>query len=352
MTAALPTCVGVVFGGASGEHAVSIRSATTVIGALRQGSNTKRFRVIPIYIDRKGRWWPEAIADFVLAQGKEFTDDELPKPLPPKGFRGLPPGSDAIQVWFPVLHGPNGEDGTVQGLLTLMQQPFVGSGVLGSALGMDKLAMKAAFADAGLPQLPFIGVNASQLNKEQQRLSVIDAIETKLGYPCFVKPANLGSSVGISKAVNRNELIAGLHKAAALDHRIVVEEGVQARELECAVLGVNELKASVVGEIRFDSDWYDYETKYSEGLSRTIIPAPLTEDVSEQVRNHALKACQAINAQGMARVDFFFNEATNQLWINEINTLPGFTSQSMYPILWEASGLKRDQLVAHLVDTA
>ncbi|MFL0768795.1 MAG: D-alanine--D-alanine ligase family protein [Prochlorococcus sp.] len=348
----LPTCVGVVFGGDSGEHAVSIRSAITVIGALRQGANAERFKVKTIYIDREGRWWPEAVAEAVLEKGSPAAVNELPQPLPPKGFNGLPAGSEEIQIWFPVLHGPNGEDGTVQGLFTLMQQPFVGSGVLGSALSMDKLAMKAAFADAGLPQVPFLGVNSSELIDIRSLDAVIERIEAKLGYPCFVKPANLGSSVGISKAGDRNELLAGLETAACLDPRIVIEQGVEARELECAVLGHQNLRASVVGEIRFDADWYDYDTKYSEGRSRTLIPAPLPDAVAEQVREQALQACLAVNAHGMARVDFFYDDSNNQLWVNELNTLPGFTSQSMYPMLWDATGVTLEQLVALLVDTA
>ena len=348
----LPTFVGVVFGGASGEHAVSIRSAITVIGALRQGANGERFKVIPIYIDREGRWWPEAVAAAVLEKGTPASANELPQPVPASGFHGFPAGTDAVQVWFPVLHGPNGEDGTVQGLFTLMQRPFVGSGVLGSALSMDKLAMKAAFADAGLPQVPFIGVNASELFDDHSRQSLIERVETSLGYPCFVKPANLGSSVGISKAFDRKTLLAGLETAAALDPRIVIEQGVDARELECAVLGRQDLRASVVGEIRFDSDWYDYETKYSEGRSRTLIPAPLPASVAEEVREQSLKACLAVNAHGIARVDFFYDENSGQLWINEINTLPGFTSQSMYPLLWDATGVTLEELVALLVDTA
>ena len=344
-----PTTIGLVFGGYSGEHEVSIRSATTVIHGLRSGENSQRYRVIPFYIDQEGRWWGEAFANRVLASQKPI---EPPHSIETKGLRELPEGSETVQVWYPVLHGPNGEDGTVQGLFQLMRQPFVGAGVLGSAVSMDKLAMKAAFAGAGLSQVPYVGLHASDLNDSARREGVLDRIEADLQYPCFVKPANLGSSVGISKVRNRDELETGLDHAAQLDPRLVVEQGVDARELECAVLGRDQLRSSVVGEVRFDADWYDYTTKYTAGLSTTVIPAELPEGVAERVQQQALEACAALGVVGMARVDFFYDNTSHQLWINEINTLPGFTSQSMYPMLWEASGVTLDQLVHKLVQSA
>ena len=344
-----PTTIGLVFGGYSGEHEVSIRSATTVIHGLRSGENSQRYRVIPFYIDQEGRWWGEAFANRVLASQKPI---EPPHSIETKGLRELPEGSETVQVWYPVLHGPNGEDGTVQGLFQLMRQPFVGAGVLGSAVSMDKLAMKAAFAGAGLSQVPYVGLHASELNDSARREGVLDRIEADLQYPCFVKPANLGSSVGISKVRNRDELETGLDHAAQLDPRLVVEQGVHARELECAVLGRDQLRSSVVGEVRFDADWYDYTTKYTAGLSTTVIPAELPEGVAERVQQQALEACAALGVVGMARVDFFYDNTSHQLWINEINTLPGFTSQSMYPMLWEASGVTLDQLVHKLVQSA
>ena len=344
--------VGVVFGGASGEHDVSIRSASTVIKALVDASQGERFLVTPVYIDLEGRWWPENIARNVLERGSALTNEQLPQPLPARGLRQLPLDPECIDVWYPVLHGPNGEDGTVQGLFTLMQQPFVGSGVLGSAVGMDKLAMKAAFSVAGIPQVPYLGINAADLNNPRQLERLLNRLEEELSYPCFVKPANLGSSVGISKVRHREELLAGLQLAAKLDPRLVVEQGVKARELECAVLGRKDLRASVVGEVRFDADWYDYETKYTEGRSQTLIPAPLSDSVSQRIQAMALDACRAVHAYGQARVDVFYDEANDQIWLNEINTLPGFTSQSMYPTLWEASGVPLPQLVAELVATA
>lgn len=352
-----PLSVGLVFGGASGEHAVSIRSARTVLEALRTGANADRYAPRLFYIDRQGRWWPEAVASAVLASGlpTELPPD-LPtgpgdQPTPPRpGFQGFPEGALDVEVWLPVLHGPNGEDGTIQGLFTLMGRPFVGSGVLGSAVGMDKQAMKAAFAAAGLPQVPYACLTAAELEATPDALC--ERLEANLGYPCFIKPANLGSSVGISKASNRAELLEGLRLAATLDPRLVVEQGVEARELECGVLGVKTLRASVLGEICFDADWYDYDTKYSEGLSHTVIPAQVSEAVSERARALALDVFRAVGASGLSRVDFFFNEERDALWVNEINTFPGFTSQSMYPMLWAASGLPLDELVHTLVTEA
>jgi D-alanine-D-alanine ligase len=351
-----PVPVGLVFGGASGEHPVSVRSAATVLRGLRSGANAGRYAVSCFYIDRLGRWWGPELADAVLAQGSPATPEQLAAALEKaglsprsRGFGGFPEGAPAMQVWFPVLHGPNGEDGTLQGLFTLMGVPFVGSGVLGSAVGMDKQAMKAAFAAAGLPQVPYACVNAAELSGDPEPL--LERLEQQLGYPCFVKPANLGSSVGISKARNRDDLLAGLREAAALDPRIVVEQGVTARELECAVKGggAMALQASVLGEICFDADWYDYDTKYSEGRSHTVIPAQVPDAIREQARAMAIEACRAVHAQGLARVDFFYAEDSGALWLNEINTLPGFTSQSMYPMLWAATGVDLEQLVHELI---
>ena len=345
-----PTQLGLVFGGVSGEHAVSIRSANTVAAALRRGSNASRYQLSCFYIDQWGHWWPPAVADAVLAKGTPASREELPAAPLRSGFQGFPAGAMDVQVWVPVLHGPNGEDGTIQGLFSLMQVPYVGSGVLGSAVGMDKQAMKAAFAAAQLPQVPYACVDAEELAANPEAL--LDRLEQQLGYPCFIKPANLGSSVGISKATNRGELLAGLELAAGHDPRLVVEQGVDARELECAVLGGRQMRASVLGEICFDADWYDYDTKYSEGKSHTVIPAEVPEALSERARSMAIAACRAVGASGLARVDFFLERSSGALWLNEINTLPGFTSQSMYPMLWEATGLPLDDLVHQLVQLA
>ena len=204
------TCVGVVFGGDSGEHNVSIKSASTVINALTSKLNVLRFTVIPIYIDKRGHWWPSDVAQEALKKGCALNETELPVTLSRPGFKGLPLGSERVQIWYPVLHGPNGEDGTVQGLFKLIGKPFVGSGVLASAMGMDKLAMKAAFKAVGLPQVPYCSANADELLEKNLELELLNRLEKQIGYPCFIKPANLGSSVGISKACNRKELIEGL----------------------------------------------------------------------------------------------------------------------------------------------
>jgi D-alanine-D-alanine ligase len=258
-----------------------------------------------------------------------------------------------VDVWFPILHGPNGEDGTVQGLLKLMQVPFVGSGVLGSALGMDKIAMKMAFAQAGLPQVKYIAVNRSQIWSNPCVFpKLCDQVEETLGYPCFVKPANLGSSVGIAKVRSRPELEAALDNAASYDRRLIVEAGVVAREVECAVLGNDHPKASVVGEITYESDFYDYETKYTEGQAGWLIPAPIPDSIATKIQEMSLQAFATVDAAGLARVDFFYVEATGEVLINEINTLPGFTATSMYPQLWAASGVPFPELVDQLIKLA
>jgi D-alanine-D-alanine ligase len=258
-----------------------------------------------------------------------------------------------VDVWFPILHGPNGEDGTVQGLLKLMQVPFVGSGVLGSAMGMDKIAMKTAFAQAGLPQVKYIALNRSQVWSNPCVFpKLCDQIEATLGYPCFVKPANLGSSVGISKVRSRTELETALDNAATYDRRLIVEASVACRELECAVLGNDHPKASVVGEITYQSDFYNYETKYSGGKADLLIPAPVPDAIATEIQEMALEAFAAIDAAGLARVDFFYVEATGKVLINEINTLPGFTATSMYPRLWAASGISFPELVDQLIQLA
>lgn len=365
-----PIRVGLIFGGDSGEHAVSIRSAATVAAGLRSGANADRYDLTALYIDRQGRWWGSKLAEQVLQQRSPASADQLAtacrdadqaadgaaaEQLSTGGFTGFPPGALAVDVWFPVLHGPNGEDGTIQGLFTLMRKPFVGSGVLGSAVGMDKLAMKAAFAAAGLPQVTYAAVDAAELGAQPaDQAALLNRLEQQLGYPCFIKPANLGSSVGISKASNRVELLAGLRLAADLDPRVVVEQGVQARELECAVKGggARPLSASVLGEICFDADWYDYETKYSDGKSHTVIPAVVPDAISDLARRMAIQAARAVGATGLARVDFFYNEVSGALWLNEINTLPGFTSLSMFPMLWAASGVDLETLLHELLQGA
>ena len=342
------TKVGLLFGGRSGEHEVSIVSARAIASALNQDGNAAKYQVIPVYIDKKGAWHDSDIAQQVLESGKSIENEDI------KGnLWQFPPYLNEIEVFFPILHGPNGEDGTIQGLLTLMQIPYVGSGVLGSSVGMDKIAMKTAFAQADLPQVKYLGVSRAQIWSSPCVFpKLCDRIEETLAYPCFVKPANLGSSVGIAKVRSRSELESALDNAASYDRRIIIEEGVAAREVECAVLGNDHPKASVIGEISFTSDFYDYETKYQSGLAQLHIPAKLNKTIAEQVKEMALQAFSAVDAAGLARVDFFYIEATEEVLINEINTLPGFTATSMYPQLWQATGIDFPQLVDKLITLA
>jgi D-alanine-D-alanine ligase len=343
--------VGLLFGGRSGEHEVSLNSARAIANALETGENQAKYELLPFYIQKDGRWLaglsPEKILDGSLIPSPDRT--------PENQFScwQFPSQVSEVDVWFPILHGPNGEDGTVQGLLKLMQVPFVGSGVLGSALGMDKIAMKMAFAQAGLPQVKYMAVNRSQVWSNPCVFPKLgDEIEATLGYPCFVKPANLGSSVGIAKARSRTELETALDNAASYDRRIVVEESVVAREVECAVLGNDHPKASVVGEITFESDFYDYETKYSVGKADLFIPAAIPDHIIAQIQQMSIQAFAAVDAAGLARVDFFYVADTGQVLINEINTLPGFTATSMYPQMWEKSGISFPELVDQLIQLA
>lgn len=342
------TVVGLLFGGCSGEHEVSIVSAQAIAKAITHPQNQDKYRLLPIYICKNGIWQGQKIAEAVLTTGKPYI--EASKTTTPWQF---PSEVQEVDVWFPILHGPNGEDGTIQGMLTLMQVPFVGSKVLGSALGMDKIAMKSAFSQAGLPQVKYMAVDrAAVWSNPCVFPKLCDEIEASLNYPCFVKPANLGSSVGISKVRSRKELEAALDYAASFDRRLIVEAGVTAREVECAVLGVEQPSASVVGEIVYTSDFYDYQTKYTSGQAELIIPASLPESVSREIQSMSIEAFKAIDASGLARVDFFYLEQEQKILINEINTLPGFTSLSMYPQLWEATGLTFPELVARLIESA
>ena len=343
--------VGLLFGGRSGEHEVSLNSARAIANALETGENQDKYELLPFYIQKDGRWLaglsPEKILDGSLIPSPD------PTPENQLSCWQFPSQVSEVDVWFPILHGPNGEDGTVQGLLKLMQVPFVGSGVLGSALGMDKIAMKMAFAQAGLPQVKYMAVNRSQVWSNPCVFpKLCDEIEATLGYPCFVKPANLGSSVGIAKARSRTELETALDNAASYDRRIVVEESVVAREVECAVLGNDNPKASVVGEITFESDFYDYETKYSVGKADLFIPAAIPDRITTQIQQMSIQAFAAVDAAGLARVDFFYVAGTGQVLINEINTLPGFTATSMYPQMWEKSGISFPELVDRLIQLA
>jgi len=339
--------VGLLFGGRSGEHEVSIVSARAIAKALSAEQNVKKYELLPFYIKKDGIWQSPDIASQVLASGEALSTES------PSNLWQFPVEAPTVDVWFPILHGPNGEDGTIQGLLSLMQVPFVGSGVLGSAAGMDKIGMKSIFAQAGLPQVKYMALTREQIWSNPCIFpKLCDDIEQTLSYPCFVKPANLGSSVGIAKVRSRSELEAALDNAASYDRRIIVEAGVTAREVECAVLGNDNPKASVVGEITYESDFYDYETKYTNGMADLLIPAPIPDAVIQQIQEKAIQAFTTLDCAGLARVDFFYVEATGEILINEINTLPGFTSTSMYPQLWANSGVTFPELVDQLIQFA
>ena len=338
--------VGLLFGGRSGEHEVSINSAQAIALALSAEENASKYEILPFYIQKDGCWLAGEVPQQVLSGIPQLESQRQISPWQ------SPSEVTQVDVWFPILHGPNGEDGTIQGLLTLMQVPFVGSGVLGSAMGMDKVAMKMAFAQVGLPQVKYMALNRSQIWSNPCVFpKLCDEIEA-LGYPCFVKPANLGSSVGIAKVRSRHELETALDNAASYDRRIIVEAGVVARELECAVLGNDVPKASIIGEITYESDFYDYETKYTQGKADLLIPAPVPDSVTRKIQEMALQAFAAVDAAGLARVDFFYVEATGEILINEINTMPGFTATSMYPVLWNNSGISFPELVDQLIQLA
>ncbi|KAB2954663.1 D-alanine--D-alanine ligase [Heliorestis acidaminivorans] len=343
--------VALLCGGRSGEHEVSLVSANSVAGALDKA----KYEVLIVAIDGQGKWW---LGDDVI---EKMQKDHKPygEPvymLPEPGRQGLLRYTEkgwaeiAVDVFFPVLHGPNGEDGTIQGLFELANVPYVGCGVLASACGMDKGAMKSLFAQAGLPQVPYSIVHRSQWEKDVT--SIIENIEKNLAYPLFVKPANMGSSVGVSKASNREELQKSFAEALLYDHKIVVEEGVDAREIEVSVLGNEEVSASIAGEIVPCNDFYDYKAKYVDNKSSLLIPAPLSEQEMALFQEMAIKAFKAIDGTGLARVDFFMDKKSGQILINELNTLPGFTSISMYPKLWEASGLNYSDLLTKLIELA
>lgn len=344
--------VGLLFGGRSGEHEVSIVSASAIAKGILADGNSEKYELLPFYIQKDGIWQGVEVSQQVLDSKQPLQTANDSDSLKANLWQ-FPPQVTEVDVWFPILHGPNGEDGTVQGLLSLMQVPFVGTGVLGSAVGMDKIAMKMAFSQAGLPQVKYMAINRSQVWSNPCVFPKLgDEIEAKLGYPCFVKPANLGSSVGISKVRSRSELEVALDNAASYDRRIIVEAGVKAREVECAVLGNDNPQASVVGEITYDSDFYDYETKYTEGKADLSIPAKLPPEITTKIQEMAIQAFQAVDAAGLARVDFFYVESTGEVLINEINTLPGFTSTSMYPQMWAASGVPFAELVDRLIQAA
>ena len=373
--------VGILFGGRSGEHEISLLSAASVFKAIDQD----RYEVVPIGITKEGRWVTSADAERLLA-GKPLESERhlragdpeatpsaavlqrgesvLVPPEPHQSGSAMTPfQTDAharraadrainVDVIFPVLHGTFGEDGTVQGLLELADLPYVGAGVLGSAAGMDKDIMKSLFRATGLPIVKHITVLRSDWESNPKKTQKV--IERTLRYPVFVKPANLGSSVGISKAHDRKELGPAMDEAALYDRKIVIEQGVggkhgKAREIECAVLGNDNPEASVPGEIVPSAEFYDYSAKYLDEGSQLIIPTKLTKAETKKVQQLAVAAFRAVDCSGLARVDFLMDPKSRKIYLNEINTMPGFTSISMYPKLWAASGVSYPQLIDRLI---
>jgi D-alanine-D-alanine ligase len=345
--------VGVVFGGRSGEHEVSLASATSVLSALDEA----KYEIVPIGIAPDGRWISSMKA-LAMLKAKETLEDEPERFLVPEPNRqALISAGDRVEhsvpldVVIPLVHGTFGEDGSLQGLLELADIPYVGAGVLGSALGMDKIVQKQVLAQASFPVVKYRWFLTSAFREDRRK--VIRDCEAHLRYPMFVKPANTGSSVGISKAHTRKELQEGLTVAAEYDRRLIVEQGIpSAREIECAVLGNEEPLASVLGEIVPSNEFYDYEAKYVDGKSAAIIPASLPAPLAREIRAMAVAAFRTIDCAGMARVDFFVGRRTGRVVLNELNTIPGFTSISMYPKLWEASGVPYGELLDRLIALA
>lgn len=333
------TEIALLFGGRSAEHEVSLESAA----AVYRNINKSKFKVISIFIDREGRW--KRVRSPLLAPerleagpGHSF--------LPWDDISSLP-GRIRADVYFPVLHGPFGEDGTIQGVFEMADVPYVGAGVLASAAGMDKAVMKALFADRGLPVVRYLPFHKADWEKREA--AILGRIGREFALPFFVKPANLGSSVGISKVKTRGGTERAVKHAFRFDHKIVVEEGIAGREIECSVLGNEEPRASLPGEVIPYREFYDYRDKYLEGKTRFRIPADLPARVVRKVQAMAVEAFRAVECSGMARLDFFLENATGNIYVNEINTIPGFTEISMYPKLWGVSGLPFDRLIEELV---
>ncbi len=338
--------LGVIFGGQSGEHEVSVVSAQSVISAV-----SDRFDVVPLGVTKTGAWLSPEEAARQLARDDEAYKKTLALPEA-EGILARPATLAAlreIDVAFPLIHGTFGEDGTLQGLLELAGVPYVGAGVAASAIGMDKALMKRLFRQAGLDVVEHIVVRAGRYRADADE--VRGAIESSIGYPAFVKPANGGSSVGITKVRSREDVGPALCLAFRYDRKVLVERAAEAREVECAVLGNDEPEPSPLGEIRYTGEFYDYEAKYLDPDTKLIIPAELPEATARRIQELAVRGFRAIDCAGMGRMDFFLTE-DDRVYIDEINTLPGFTTSSMYPLLWQEAGLGYDELIARLVDLA
>lgn len=348
--------VAVLFGGRSAEHAVSLVSAAAVMGAM----DGDKYNIIPVGITLEGRWLAGGDPLQALRSGDIpgdccyaalLTDPSNPGIiLLDKKEQGRASGFISLQAVFPVLHGPYGEDGCIQGLLELAGLPYVGAGVLASAAAMDKVVMKTLFRQNGLPVGDFIYFTARQWQNKKDELCI--KVEKELGYPCFIKPANMGSSIGVSKASNRDTLCSAVAEALCYDRKVLVETFIHGREVECSVLGDEDAIASPPGEIIPSNDFYDYQAKYHDQRSRLLIPAPLSQSTQLRLQKYAVQAFHAVECSGMGRVDFFYQEETDHIIVNEINTIPGFTNISMYPKLWEVGGIPFSSLIDRLLGIA
>ena len=342
-----------VYGGKSAEHNVSLQTAYSVIQAI----DKDKYEVQPIYINKLGDWLerPKVTGEIkdikMLTVSEENANHTAIAPISPLSRLNNTKLNEEspLPVVFPLLHGTNGEDGTVQGLFELLDVPYVGANVLASSVAMDKVVLRDLFQAYGFPQPQYQSFTHYELEKDPT--SCIQKVESKLGYPCFIKPANAGSSVGISKCSNRSELEQGIHLALKYDRKIIIEKAVEGREIEIGVIGNDEPIASVAGEITYANEFYDYQSKYHDEQTQLIIPAQIPNEIYEQMKEIALTAYKAINCTGLARIDFFLTN-DNQLMINEINTLPGFTPYSMFPQLWAHSGLSYPQLIDRLIEYA
>ena len=358
--------VGVIFGGRSGEHEISVRSARSVVEAL----DRSKYEVVPIAITKEGKWLslagasrslPEEIgrlvskeADKGATQSVAIIGDPSRSGLVALDAGGESKESQPLDVVFPVLHGTYGEDGTIQGLMEMANVPYVGCGVLASSCGMDKVAMKSLFRDAGLPLCNYIWFLRNEWERDGS--AVVRRVARQIGFPCFVKPANLGSSVGISKATDRKSLAQAIDLAALYDRKLIVEEGLDAREIECAVIGNEEPIASLPGEYIVHDEaakFLDYTEKYSgTGHVEFVVPAPLSKSLTVRIRRMATRAFQSLDCAGLARVDFFLRRDNHELILNELNTLPGLTDVSGYPKMWEASGIPFPRVIDRLIELA
>ena len=343
-------CIGLIFGGDSNEHEVSISSAKTVFHAFSSKMNKQSFTIKAFYINKCGDWLDSDISEKILideVENNKINKEEILNQQKLNFLNGIE--FQNVDVWFPLLHGFNGEDGSIHGLIKFTKKPLVGCGILGSALGMDKIMAKTIFSNLKIPQVKYLAFQNENLDDKEVKNRITSEILRKLSFPIFIKPSNSGSSLGISKVINESEILKALEKAWAIDPRILVEEGLEVREIECGIIGNSKLLTSEIGEVKYESEWYDYDSKYKLNNNITI-PAEIDSEITKQIKEIAIQSCRALNIFGFARVDFFLEKSSNKILLNEINTIPGFTKNSMFPMLWEASGLNIEQLVAKLVD--